>query len=476
MMSAMHHRRTKIVCTLGPATDSPAGIAGLIAAGIDVVRLNFSHGDREQHRATIRRVREVAASAGRDVAILQDLGGPKIRLGTLPDAGVVLETRGTVELAPDGKAPPGTLPVSYPYLVEDVKPGETILLADGAVELEVLEVRADRLVCRVVNGGLLTSRKGVNLPQAELRVAAVTDKDLADLEVGLAEGVDLVALSFVRHEDDLAPVLARLEGVARRPLVIAKIEKPQAVARLAPIIAAVDGVMVARGDLGVEMPPEKVPLVQKQIIEAARRAGRPVITATQMLRSMVDSPRPLRAEASDIANAVLDGTDALMLSEETAIGRYPAEAVGMLDRVAVETEAHLDHGRFADVPPSADRPDVTGAISRAACDLAGAVGAAAIVTTTTSGGTARLIARHRPRVPVLGIASSATVARQLMLSWGVIPVAATATADVASLGGLVRHELAALGIARPGDHVVIVAGLPLGFSDSASLLQIRRLE
>ncbi|MCU0304112.1 MAG: pyruvate kinase [Thermoanaerobaculales bacterium] len=472
----MGHRKTKIVCTLGPATDSPAGIAGLIAAGMDVVRLNFSHGDREQHRATIRRIREVARAAGRDIAILQDLGGPKIRLGTLPDAGVVLETGGTVELAPEGRAPAGTLPVSYPYLVEDSRPGETILLADGAAELEILEVRADRLVCRVVNGGLLTSRKGVNLPQADLRVAAVTDKDLADLEVGLAEGVDLVALSFVRHEDDLGPIRSRLAGIPRPPLVIAKIEKPQAVDRLASIIAAVDGVMVARGDLGVEMPPEKVPLIQKRIIEAARRAGRPVITATQMLRSMVDSPRPLRAEASDIANAVLDGTDALMLSEETAIGRYPVEAVSMLDRVAGEAESHLDHLRLADLPAAVGRPDVSAAISRAACELADAIGAAAIVTTTTSGGTARLIARHRPPVPVLGIASSDAVARQLRLSWGVIPIAAAETADVASLVGLVRRELAARDLAEPGDHVVIAAGLPLGFSDSASLLQIRRLE
>ncbi len=335
MMPPMHRRKTKIVCTLGPATDSADGIAALIDAGMDVARLNFSHGSREDHRTTIHRIREVTRSRGREIGILQDLGGPKIRLGVLPENGVRLETGDSVELGVEGRAPTGTLPVGYAYLLEDVTPGEAILLADGAVELEVVEVRRDRLVCRVVNGGLLTSRKGVNLPQANLRVPAVTDKDFKDLEVGLEEGVDFVALSFVRHEDDVAPVKARLTGLENPPLLIAKIEKPQAVERIEPIIATVDGIMVARGDLGVEMPPEKVPVIQKKIIEAARWAGRPVITATQMLRSMVDSPRPLRAEASDVANAVFDGTDALMLSEETAIGSYPNDAVGMLDRVAL---------------------------------------------------------------------------------------------------------------------------------------------
>ncbi len=339
-----------------------------------------------------------------------------------------------MELAVDGEAPPGTLPVSYPYLLEDVAVGETILLADGAAELEVEEVRSDRLVCRVVNGGVLTSRKGVNLPQANLRVPAVTEKDFLDLEVGLDEGVDFVALSFVRHEDDLAPVREKLSGMEHPPLLIAKIEKPQAVDRIEPIIEAVDGIMVARGDLGVEMPPEKVPVIQKTIIEAARRAGRPVITATQMLRSMVDSPRPLRAEASDVANAVFDGTDALMLSEETAIGCYPNEAVGMLDRVALEAEAYLDHKTWATDSTSADDPDITGAISRAACRLALEIGAAAIVTATTSGSTARLIARHRPGTPVLGVTTSIAVARQLNLSWGVIPTTTEETTDLAALG------------------------------------------
>ena len=476
MMPLMHRRKTKIVCTLGPATNSAAGIAALIDAGMDVVRLNFSHGTRDDHRATIRRIREVARGLHREIGILQDLGGPKIRLGILPDIGVRLETGGSVELAVEGDAPAGTLAVSYPYLLEDVTPGEAILLADGAAELEVIEVCHDRLLCRVVNGGLLTSRKGVNLPQANLRVPAVTDKDFADLEVGLEEGVDFVALSFVRHEDDLTPVRAMLADLEHPPLLIAKIEKPQAVERITPIIAAVDGIMVARGDLGVEMPPEKVPVIQKKIIEAARRAGRPVITATQMLRSMVDSPRPLRAEASDVANAVFDGTDALMLSEETAIGSYPNEAVGMLVRVALEAEAYLDHTDWATDSDDPEGPDITGAISRAACKLAGEIGAAAIVTTTTSGSTARLIARHRPATPVLGVTTAAAVARQLKLSWGVTSTTIAETADISALGKALVDELTTHGMANRGDHVVLAAGLPLGFSDSANVLRIHQLE
>ena len=339
----MHQRKTKIVCTLGPATESAEGIASLIEAGMDVVRLNFSHGDREDHREKIRRVREVSTSVGREVGILQDLGGPKIRLGELSEEGVHLEAGSIVALGVDGQTEDGVLPVCYPHLLEDVGVGERILLADGLAELEVREVTNDRLLCAVIIGGTVTSRKGVNLPQANLRVATFTAKDRADLEVGLEEGVDFVALSFVRHEDDLAPVRERLSQQSHPPMLIAKIEKPQAVDRLHPILEVVDGVMVARGDLGVEMPPEKVPMIQKDIIAAARRAGRPVITATQMLRSMVDSPRPLRAEASDVANAVLDGTDAVMLSEETAIGSYPTEAVRVLHRLALEAEPKINH-------------------------------------------------------------------------------------------------------------------------------------
>ena len=344
------------------------------------------------------------------------------------------------------------------------------------VELEVKRAGSDRLECRVINGGTVTSRKGVNLPQANLRVAAVTDKDFADLEVGLEEGVDFVALSFVRHEDDLAPVRARLNELEHPPMLIAKIEKPQAVERPDPIMEAVDGIMVARGDLGVEMPPERVPMIQKKIIDRARRAGRPVITATQMLRSMVDSPRPLRAEASDVANAVLDGTDALMLSEETAIGHFPNRAVEVLHRVALEAEANIDHERMASDSDSPTVHEITAAISRAASDLAGEIGAAAIATTTASGDTARLVARLRPKAPVLGVTSVLEVARQLTLSWGVVPTVVLTPQDASALGDAVLMELDRLQLASRGDHVIITAGLPLGSSNSTNVIRIHQLE
>jgi pyruvate kinase len=337
-------------------------------------------------------------------------------------------------------------------------------------------VTGDRLLCDVINGGTVTSRKGVNLPQAKLRVAAFTDKDRADLEVGLEEGVDFVALSFVRHEDDLAPVRERLNDCSHSPLLIAKIEKPQAVDRLDPILDAVDGLMVARGDLGVEMPPEQVPMIQKTIIAAARRAGRPVITATQMLRSMVDSPRPLRAEASDVANAVLDGTDAVMLSEETAIGHYPNKAVTVLDRVALQAEQAIDHRKMIEDSDSSSVPELTGAISRAACELAASIRADAIVTATTSGATARLVARLRPAAPILGITTSRAVIRQLSLSWGVIATKINVTADLASMGSELRDALSEHGLDAPGNRIVITAGLPLGISGSTNLLQVREFD
>jgi len=464
------------VCTLGPATDSEEGIAALLEAGMDVVRLNFSHGDRASHRATIRRIREVSRETGREIGILQDLGGPKIRLGELPEGGVDLVAATSVALGVEGQVAEGVLPVSYPFLLEDVGAGERILLADGIAELEVKEVADDRLVCEVLIGGHVTSRKGVNLPQANLRVAAFTEKDRGDLEVGLEEEVDFVALSFVRHEDDLAPVRERLAKLEHPPLLIAKIEKPQAVDRLEPILDAVDGMMVARGDLGVEMAPDAVPMIQKRIIAAARRAGRPVITATQMLRSMVDSPRPLRAEASDIANAVLDGTDAVMLSEETAVGHYPSKAVRVLHRVALAAEPEIDHQKMLSDSISPSVPELTAAISRAACDLAASIEAAAILTTTASGATARLVARLRPSAPVLAMTTSQAVARQLTLSWGVTATMADKADDIATIGDEMKKALASHGLDARGNRIVITAGLPLGISGSTNLLQVYEVD
>ena len=471
----MSRRRTKIVCTLGPASSDPGTIRELVDAGMDVARLNFSHGDHETHRRLAERVRAAAREANREVAILQDLAGPKIRLGELPAAGVTLAAGDEVVLVGADDARRGALPVSYRRLADDVADGDPILLADGLLELEVTEVAGGEVRCRVVTGGTVTSHKGVNLPGTRLRVPSVTDKDRADLELGLELGVDLVALSFVRHEDDLAPVRARLDEQERPPLLIAKIEKPQAVERFAQILEHVDGVMVARGDLGVEMPVEQIPWIQKQLIGEARRAGRPVITATQMLRSMVDSPRPTRAEATDVANAVLDGTDAVMLSEESAVGRYPAAAVATLDRLARATEPHLEHERLLAEPPAARVPATAGAITRAACQLARDVDAAAIVAATTSGSTARLVARLRPPVPVVALTTSPATAAQLALSFGVVPGHVPALQQADRIFEVAVSWCREHGLAAAGDRIVVTAGLPLQVPGTTDLVRVLEL-
>jgi len=423
------HRKTKIVCTLGPSTDSKEMIRGLVAAGMDVVRLNFSHGDHVSHGEVLRIVRQVAAEAGKTVGILQDLGGPKIRIGDLGPRELELKADDRLALAPEGHEGPSAIPVNYPYIVDDVKEGDRILLADGVVELEVEAKEEKRIICKVILGGRISSHKGINLPSSKLRISAFTEKDRKDLLFGLEEGVDFVALSFVRHEKDLEPVRDIINRSNSSPLLIAKIEKPQAIERLENILNVVDGVMVARGDLGVEMPLEEVPVMQKKIISMARQAGKPVITATQMLRSMVNSPRPTRAEATDVANAILDGTDALMLSEETAVGEYPIEAVGILNRIANATEAHLHRSNLEYEPFSGKLPVTATTIARSACIMAEDLKAAAIVACTSSGSTARLVARFRPSCPVLGLTPEQETARQLTMSWGVMPIIAKEFSD-----------------------------------------------
>ncbi len=467
----MAERRTKIVATVGPASSSEPALRRLVAAGVDVFRLNFSHGTVGGHLEVIRRIRALERELGVEIGILQDLCGPKIRLGRLPGDGIVLEPGTIVRLVPGDEAPKGTLPVGYPHLLEDVRPGDPILLADGAVELKVTARTGDALEAEVVTGGRLTSHKGVNLPASRLRVPAVTEKDRMDLEAGLEAGVDFVALSFVRDPADLEPVLERLRGLDHRPLVIAKIEKPEAVRRLDAILELADGVMVARGDLGVEMPAEEVPLIQKRIIAAARASAKPVITATQMLRSMVDAPRPTRAETSDVANAILDGTDAVMLSEETAVGRYPAEAVQVLHRIARAVEPELPWEAHLEEPLSPAVPMPAGAISRAACWLARDVDAGLIVASTAGGGTARLVARFRVPFPVLGLSPDEGVRRQLRLSWGVVPVAMPAVEETEVLLQRVRETAQKRGIV-PGTRIVVTAGIPLNVPGTTNLVHV----
>ncbi len=476
MTSLSSQRKTKIVCTIGPATAEPETIGRLILAGMDVARLNFSHGDHASHRALVDSLRRQAAANGREVGILQDLAGPKIRLGRLARE-IRLAAGDEVRLisGDENSANPEWLPVGYPHLYDDVELGDRILLADGLVELHVSAKEHPQVICQVVVGGLLSSHKGVNLPTSHLRVSSFTAKDQDDLRLGLEVGVDFVALSFVRHEHDLTPVRHILNQQDHPPLLIAKIEKPEAVERFSEILEQVDGIMVARGDLGVEMPLEEVPVIQKRLISEARQAGKLVITATQMLRSMMESPRPTRAEATDVANAILDGTDAVMLSDETAVGRYPLEAVAVLDRIALATEPTLDGRAFLREPLSGLLPATEAAISRAACYLAQDIDPAAIVASTTSGGTARLIARYRPSAPLLGLTPLVATCRQLNLSWGVIPALIPAFDDAEQMFALARAWIADHGLATPGERVILTAGVPLGQPGTTNLLKVMTL-
>ncbi|MDR1397048.1 MAG: pyruvate kinase [Desulfarculales bacterium] len=471
-------RKTKIVCTLGPATSSPEMIEKMIAAGMNVARLNFSHGSYESHANTYNSIRKAAERHNRHVGILQDLSGPKIRLGELPRE-IILETGQEVLLGASGGGADGKifLPVGYPYLYEDVQIENRILLADGLVEFKVVDKRDRTLVCQVTAGGVLSSHKGVNLPTSNLRIPAFTDKDKEDLEVGLKLGVDFVAMSFVRHEDDVKPVKQRLIELAsktgrQRPLLIAKIEKPQALERFSQILSEVDGIMVARGDLGVEMPLEQVPVIQKRLIREARRAGKVVITATQMLRSMIDNPRPTRAEANDVANAILDGTDAVMLSEESAVGSYPVEAVLTLDRVARATEPDMADWRFLDEQTSGLLSETSAAISHAVCLLARDLNPAVIVATTHSGSTARLISLYRPPVKLMGLSSSPEVCRQLCLSWGVDPVINDNYVEIYEIIQSGVNKACQNGFACPGDKVIVTTGFPLGTSGGTNLIKV----
>jgi pyruvate kinase len=472
------HRRTRIVCTVGPASTEPSMLAAMIEAGMDVARLNFSHGDHDGHRAMIERLRSVAARTDHPLAILADLQGPKIRVEGLGDAGMDLAVDAELDLTgvDSGAEADGAVPllvVSYPGFQDDVAPGMDVLLDDGHMTLTVTAVSARRVRCRVVHGGLLKPRKGVNLPGAVLSVPALTDKDAADLAFAVAAGVDFVALSFVQRAADVAEVKRRIEALGGDVPVIAKIEKPQAVAAIDEILEVADGIMVARGDLGVEVPPEEVPRLQKQLITKAVRRGVPVITATQMLESMVASPRPTRAEASDVANAVLDATDAVMLSGETAAGDYPLEAVQMMARIVTLTEQDLEprwdllrRDRAVGYPAEL-------AVGYSACHAAEMTRARAIVCLTGSGATARTVARFRPLTPMLALTASERTRRRLSLLWGVraIPVADLGD-DIEAAVAEVGRRLRETGAAAPGDRVVLTAGLPFGARRTTNTLRI----
>jgi len=470
-------RRTKIVCTIGPTSDSTDVLESLVLAGMNLARLNFSHGSHTDQARRIRTIREVSAKLNIPVAIVQDLPGPKIRTGRLKSKDVTLQEGSDFVLTTrhvDGDEHAVT--VSLPGLPESVKPGDIIFLNDGALKLEVRQKSATDVTCRVVVGGILEWEKGINVPGVNLHVPSPMETDLDDLLFGIEHGVDFIALSFVRAAGDVLDVKSFLREKGADIPLVAKIEKWEAWQDIDSIIAASDGLMVARGDLGIEIPLEKVPLAQKDIIRKCNRAGKPVITATQMLESMVDSPLPTRAEVTDIANSIFDGTDAIMLSGETAVGRYPVEAVEVMTRVALETEASLPYDRivrekYADLEPVTDD-----AIAYAACHTARRLGAAAIVAFTMSGSTARRVAKYRPGIPILAATPSPRQIRRLLLPWGVYPYEVPEPATVHDLFAEGVRLCLNTGIARRGDLLVITAGLPIAIPGTTNLLKVERVE
>ena len=473
-------RRTKIVCTLGPSVASVEGIRALIAAGMDVARLNFSHGSHDDHRRMIEVVRDEAKRAGRLIPVLQDLQGPKIRLGLVKDGGVLVHEGQAVVLTSE-PVPEGTadrVHVSYDALADEVVPGGRILIDDGYIEVRVVHVDGPDVHTEVVVGGVLKSNKGVNLPKLRAARPSLTEKDLRDLSFGLDHDVDFVALSFVRTGTDVADLIARIHARDKAIGVISKIEKPEAVDDFEAILAHSDGIMVARGDLGIEIPMQEVPVVQKRLIRACLDAAKPAITATQMLESMIENPRPTRAEATDVANAVFDGTDAVMLSGETAAGKYPIRAVEAMDEIARTAEAHrkLLGGREGTHVATGNVDQTTEAISQTAVRLAEQVGATAIACLTHSGSTARAIARHRPDIPVFAFTDDVGALGRITLTWGTdaiqVPLQTTTDAGLRS----VREGLLAGGHVQPGDRVVVTAGLPLVAVGLTNMVHVMTVE
>ena len=464
-----HTRRTKIVATIGPASSDDAVVAALIEAGMDGARMNLSHGTHEDHARTAELVRTAEAEAGRSISLIADLQGPKLRIGDLPGP-VALAGGDSVVIAGEELASGDDIPVSPSVLGSVLRPGHEVLIDDGHIRLRVDRVDGGRAACTVVVGGVVASHKGVNLPGVPLPIPSLTRKDLDDLEFALGLGVDYVALSFVRSAADVKALRTLIEARASQAWVIAKIEKAEAVAALTEILAETHGVMVARGDLGVEIGAAELPLLQKRIILAALEYGKPVITATQMLESMIHSPEPTRAEASDVANAILDGTSAIMLSGETAIGEHPVAAVQVMDRIALAVEPSL--GYRHEIPTADDEPTIDQALSNAACDVAEALSAAAILVPTFSGHTASAVARLRPQRPIVALTHKNESLRHLALEWGVTPVKITETTDVEDLWS--RSVVAAreAGVVAHGDRVVITAGTAVNLPGSTNVIKV----
>jgi pyruvate kinase len=467
--------RTKIVATIGPASNNVETVRRMLHAGMDVARINFSHGDHETHRRSIAMLRRVAAEEGRVLAILGDLQGPKLRLGFVGRGGIQLNVGDEVMLTPY-RGQPAMVHFPHPELFEILQPGARLVIGDGEVELRVEDKQTGTMLASVTVAGLLESRKGVNVPGTDLPLSSVTEKDREDLQLVCELELDYVALSFVRNAADIYELREMMRDYGREIPIIAKIEKSEALDDLLSIREASDGMMVARGDLGIEVPPQEVPLLQKRIIRVCNEVGKPVITATQMLQSMVEHPRPTRAEASDVANAILDGTDAVMLSGESAAGKFPVEAVLMMSQIAEMTEGAFPYERWREQRQTtfAANANVTEAISAASCTVAEEINALAIAPSTMSGFTARMIARHRPSTPILAVSPSARTQRRLALVWGVHCLLVPEVETTDEMIGRALEVLLAHGLRQNGE-VVITAGVPFGSSGQTNLIQVHQL-
>jgi len=479
LKAGLDGRRAKIVCTLGPATDSAERLGELLDAGMDVARLNFSHANAAEHARRLRLLRGLARQRGKTVAVLQDLQGPKIRTGPLEggrpvelhaNSPVILTTRALA-----GNA--GHISTNFRALPREVHPGSRILLSDGLLELRVQRVAGPDIFCRVVNGGELHEHQGINLPGTPLRISALTEKDRQDLAFGIQHGVDYIALSFVRRPEDVLELKRMLARAGRTIPVVAKLEKPEAIDRLDEILRVADAVMVARGDLGVELPPEKVPVIQKRVIERANALRVPVITATQMLESMTTHPRPTRAEASDVANAIFDGSDALMLSAETATGQFPIEAVRMMARIISASEASRRYGwhsrRRRREDASLTAPE---AVAESVAHLSEELNVKAIAVFTQSGSSARLVSKNRPRVPVFAFSPLPQILTRMALYWGVRPVYMPRVRSTDSMVEGAASRLRKLGVVKAGELIAVVAGTPIAQRGTTNLLKLHRIE
>ncbi|MGM0545550.1 MAG: pyruvate kinase [Bacteroidota bacterium] len=476
---SISERRTKIVCTLGPSSNTEEKIDQLVRNGMNIARINFSHGTHEQNGKVIQNVRKVADRYGVSLPVLADLQGPKIRIGTMKEGGQKVESGDYVTLTTeDVEGTSETIPVDYKGLVDDAMEGNRLLIDDGLLELKVIKKNESTLVAQVVVGGLLKSRKGLNLPDVDISMSSLTSKDIKDLEYAVSQDVDYVAMSFVRSADDIQEVISRVRAEGSDAGIVAKIEKPEAITVIDDIIEESSGIMVARGDLGIEIASERVPMVQKTIIDKCRQAGKPVITATQMLDSMIDNPRPTRAESSDVANAVLDGTDAVMLSGETAAGDYPVASVKTMDKICrlVENDADYIYNSLEYRKPEWKEKQVIESLAYSCVMLAENVEAQVISTITHSGSTARRIAKFRPRVPIVAFTESDEVRKQLGLVWGVQPIKIDEIFDTDKSVKVMEEHLKSNGFINQGERAIIATGMPIAKKGRTNMIKVSTID